>query len=166
MNQENKSHLTAMSRRSPSRPMKLLDGAGMLQGEVLDYGSGRGYDADYYEVDSYDPYFRPNSEVFLNKYNTITCNYVLNVIDEKTGKEVVGKIIKMLHRGGSAYITVRRDLKNTDYYTSRGTFQRLVFLNLPIIYEDSDMCIYMLKINRKDKDIKTFINKIFKRGNK
>jgi hypothetical protein len=44
---------------------------------------------------------------------------------------------------GVAYITVRRNLKK-DGFTSKGTYQRIVRLNLPIVEENSDYCIYRM----------------------
>ena len=75
-------HRTAIERKKVSAPMKFLEDEGHLEGRVLDYGCGRGFDAGALGLESYDPYFFP--EVPKGKFDTITCNYVLNVVDEET----------------------------------------------------------------------------------
>ena len=55
----NMSQLTAPLRDDPSAPMLYLAEQNLLQGRVLDYGCGHGFDADYYDLCGYDPYLRP-----------------------------------------------------------------------------------------------------------
>jgi hypothetical protein len=59
--------------------MRFLNSLGLLRGKMLDYGCGRGFDAEYYGMDKYDPHYAP--EFPKIKFDTITCNYVLNVVD-------------------------------------------------------------------------------------
>jgi ATP adenylyltransferase len=129
------SYNTAISRSAPSAPTRWLENNGMIKGSVLDYGCGKGADARYllksgYSIDSYDPYWKPDLPIG-NVYDTIYCNYVLNVLKKEDEQFVLDSIISLLSDDGKAYIAVRRDLKK-DGKTSRG-FQRRVFLNLPVL---------------------------------
>lgn len=138
-----KSHLTAKSRVSPSKPMQILNDKKLLIGRMLDYGCGRGFDAKHFEMESYDIYYNPTMPT--GKFNTITCNYVLNVIDNnETIKEILSKLKGLLKKDGTCYITVRRDVL-VDGFTSKGTFQRNIKLELPILKENKLYCIYILK---------------------
>ena len=53
----NKSHLTAIARIKQSRPARWLFTNGYFNKgtDSLDYGSGRGYDAEEYTMETYDP---------------------------------------------------------------------------------------------------------------
>ncbi len=140
-----KAHLTAISRKSPSVPMRNLDKKGLLIGNMLDYGCGRGFDANHFNMDGYDPHYSPDEPTGL--YDTITCNYVLNVVHEDQGQEILSKINNLLKDEGKAYITVRRDIEKNlgkEGYTSKGTFQRNVVLPLPVFKETSAYCTYIL----------------------
>lgn len=130
---KNKSHLTAITRKKPSLPMQYLEEQGLLVGEMLDYGCGRGFDADYYGMDKFDAYFQPNFP--LKKYNTVTCNFVLNVIEfDSIIEKVISNIKDLLKEGGKAYITVRRD-KFEEGWTCKNTFQRYITLGFPVQVE-------------------------------
>ena len=97
-----KSHLTAKGRKSVSRPMRMLNEMGLLVGRMLDYGCGRGFDADHFGMDSFDPYYKNVS--LVGKYDTITCNYVLNVIEGDL-VEILSRLRSLLVDGGTCYIT-------------------------------------------------------------
>lgn len=117
---------TAISRKSPSLPMKYLKAEHLLDGRMLDYGCGRGFDAKYFGMVKYDPNFAPGRP--SGKFNTITCNYVLNVVDIVTQIAILDEIKSLLVEGGTAYVSVRRDLKKM-ITTHSGYSQRLVRLN-------------------------------------
>ena len=107
---------------------------GLLRGRVLDFGCGRGQDVERLakngvNIQGYDPHHQPDMP--RGKFNTITCNYVLNVIDEHERLTVLVHIRSLLRKNGTAYITVRRDIE-ADYVTRAGTRQYLVFLPAPI----------------------------------
>lgn len=145
----NKGHLTAITRTKLSTPMKylftnLLDRKVITdnQKQILDFGCGKGFDAESLGLDMYDPYYYP--EYPNKKYDIITCNYVLNVLTEPEVNKVLGEIKGLLNNKGVAYITVRRDVKK-DGWTKRGTYQRNVILTLPILKETSGYCIYKLE---------------------
>ena len=133
---------TAKSRKSPSAPMKLMNDLGILKGKKLDFGCGKGTDAEVFEMDKYDPHY---FNVYPTKaYTTITCNYVLNVLPKEDERDVLKDIQGLLNKNGVAYITVRRDIRK-EGLTSRKTFQRNVELNLPIFTEvKGRYCIYTI----------------------
>lgn len=123
--QTDMSFKTAIKRSKLSRPMHFLNSIGMLgnNGIVLDYGCGRGDDADkFWHVDKYDKHYFPEIDL-TKRYNVITCNYVLNTIPDESDRQcVVDRIKSLLAEDGIAYITVRRDVKQ-DGYTKTGTWQ-------------------------------------------
>jgi hypothetical protein len=125
-------HRTAISRKAPSVPMRWLASGSRIIGRALDYGSGRGYDAKHYAMESYDPHYSPVMPPGL--FDTITCNYVLNVVESHEERALIVKDIRTrLAPGGRGYITVRNDSKALNGRTSKGTWQGLVTLPLPII---------------------------------
>lgn len=138
----NKSHLTAITRNKPSLPMRILEKDKLLSMPILDYGSGKGYDALYYQTAMYDKYHFPYKP--KRKYKTIVCNYVLNVIKKTEGLEILKDIQDMLSEDGTAYIAVRRDVKGQHWY-ARGTYQRRCMLDLPILAENYTCAIYILQ---------------------
>lgn len=142
----NKSHLTAITRKKVSQPMAYLNEKNLINGIALDYGCGKGFDASHFEMDKYDPYYFPNLET-KSIYDTITCNYVLNVIDsDQDIMECLKKIQNLLYKTGKAYITVRRDVK-TEGLTQKGTYQSNIQLNLQSLKRTSQYEIYVLDKN-------------------
>lgn len=145
---KNYSFNTAIKRTKPSLPLRFLIDNNLLSGNILDYGCGRGFDYNYlsslgYSVDSYDPYWKPDG-IGKVEYNTVFCNYVLNVI--KTDDEiasVIKNVQNLLTKDGLAYFSVRRDLKK-DGFTTRG-YQRMVKLNAPVAFNKSgSFCTYVI----------------------
>lgn len=102
-------HKTALKRKALSVPMRQLNERGLLKGRVLDFGCGKGDDAHELGLESFDPHFQPKMP--KNKFDTITCNYVLNVVSEDTGKDIINQILSKLKKTGTAYVTVRNDVK-------------------------------------------------------
>lgn len=140
---DNGSHRTAIKRKTLSTPTRYLLEKGLLQGRLLDYGCGRGFDCDFLKCDGYDPHYRP--QPLTVKYDTIFCNYVLNVLPtEEERSEVLDQIALLLVEGGQAYIAVRSDKKSLNGWTSRGTFQTFVDLDLPVVVKASAYLIYSL----------------------
>jgi len=121
--------------------MRVLQEKGLLLGKGLDFGCGFGKDADVYRFDKYDTTHFPFPPTDL--YDTITCNYVLNVNIPELVPVIIDRVSRLLKKGGSAYFTVRRDLKR-DGWTSKGTYQHTVKLDLPVVFEDKGCCIYRL----------------------
>lgn len=131
------SYKTAITRKKESAPMRWLHDQDLLIGECLDYGCGKGKDAEVYWMDKYDPHFH----IMLpsKKYDTITCIYVLNVVDWLEELTVMKKVKSFLKKDGVAYFVVRRDLKGDT------KSQRCVKLPLPVIKETSGFCIYRME---------------------
>jgi len=140
---KNKSHLTAVSRKKLSAPMVELE-YDLDRGRVLDYGCGKGFDADCLGLEKYDPYFFPEKPE--GKFDVITCNYVLCVVPEDEQQAIIDDVMSMLKPGGMAYFTVRRDKKNLNGWTKRDTFQRFVEIDEEIYHESKGkFCIYQKK---------------------
>lgn len=148
----NLSWRTAIKRKEPSKPLKYLLSRGGIRGKVLDYGCGYGKDAEFLNQNGiychpYDPYFAPS--VKDEKYDTILCTYVLNVVDIKTRISILEDILSFLKPNGVVFITVRRDIKymtrtavkNTNHYT----MQDYVILPFLVQHEDSKLCIYCVR---------------------
>ena len=113
----------------------------LLQGRVLDYGCGRGFDADQLDLEKYDPHWFPKEPEGL--FDTITCIYVLNVVSEETQTWIIENVSKLLTPGGHAYFAVRRDLPR-EGEEGRGTWQQFVLLDLPLLTQKSTFAIYKL----------------------
>ena len=139
------SYRTAISRKKLSGPMSHLKNNGWLQGNVLDYGCGKGNDADKLKFDKYDPHFFPNCKSPLGGYDVVTCLYVLNTIEDYREREnVERRIMSLVKPGGSAFIAVRNDKRFLNGMTSRGTWQGLVkpSLDFQLIKTTSHFCMY------------------------
>ena len=144
-----RTHLTAISRKKLSAPVKHLKDEGLLIGDVLDYGCGRGFDCDFLKCDGYDPHYRPHYPT--RKYDTIFCVYVLNVLPtEKVRLDVLEALRTLLQRNGKAYVVVRNDKKALKGWTSKGTYQTFVDLPLPIIKKTTGYLIYLLEPGAPD----------------
>ena len=151
---------TAISRKALSVPARYLLKNKLITGSILDYGCDKGGDVKRLAamnkmIIGYDPnssyetrgkFFR-GTEAMLSpyKFDTILCTYVLNVVQHHRGQpEILERIKFLLHPAGVAYITVRRDIKK-EGINKRGTYQRNVVLNLPVVRETSTYCIYKLE---------------------
>jgi SAM-dependent methyltransferase len=138
--------MTAISRKKPSAPLRYLISKDLIKFSVLDYGCGRGMDGRFLSnigyTEYYDPCWNP-IDISGKSFSTILCTYVLNVLPKLDEQNLIRKIRSFLNDDGIAYITVRRDIKK-DKITTKG-LQRNVILDLEIIKEDSNFCIYKLK---------------------
>jgi len=153
------SHKTAISRKKPSVPMRWLEKVGYLYDDgsqselMLDYGCGKGFDADYFGMAKYDPHFFPDVMALeLGAYDIVTCNYVLNVVSYEEEHDLVFRVLSYLTDDGVAYFSVRRDIPRGAHTNKRGTYQRWVDLgqaggwNGPeLIRETSTYAIYKIK---------------------
>jgi hypothetical protein len=148
----NNSHLTAIGRKQIPSPTAWLVLHGFIcpqetRVRILDYGCGRCHSVNntIFKADGYDPYYRPKGLPVNKKYEIILCNYVLCTLTESEGKEVLKEIHARLSQYGAAYITVRRAKPHHGWgVSSKGTFQRLVRLNLYSVYKNSQFEIYRL----------------------
>lgn len=105
--------LTAKKREYPSFPTKWLFNQNLIKGEVLDFGSGYGKDGEFlrdkgFDVTDYDPYYKP--EFLSNSFDTILCQYVLNILPPSEQSFVIMRVSELLKEDGKAFFAVRRDI--------------------------------------------------------
>lgn len=120
----NNNYKTAITRGGPSAPIRTIIGAfGKENGTnlvlerirsgrltALDYGCGRGEDANWLGCERYDPYWYPrDTEGELFDY--VFCTYVLNVVDRDEQFEILGRLLDLTKPNGMIYVTVRRDVR-------------------------------------------------------
>lgn len=147
---KDKSHLTAISRRSLPRPTRwLMDHHYVLDHPyitTLDYGCGKCASVNPKTWHNYDPYYAPNGISPNGKYLIIICNYVLCVKTQRERIKILRKIRSLLCKHGLAYISVRNDKPKKGWgCSSRGTYQgRCQKLPLPFFYSTSQFRIYLL----------------------
>lgn len=127
------SHKTAIARRKLSRPARIFEP--YLYGKVLDFGCGRGTDADILHAHKYDPHYFPVKPE-KKSFDCVMCIYVLNTIEGFPDK-VLKKALTYLKPGGLIMVAtrtvneVRSQAKKNNWkssgrgwVTSRETFQR------------------------------------------
>ncbi|QLE57578.1 HIT family protein [Nostoc sp. TCL26-01] len=143
------SHLTAIERTYLSFPVQFLLTQNLLQGTVLDFGCGFGNDVKLlqqrgYDITGYDPYYFPQYP--HQRFDTIICSYVLNVLFPEEQANVLMAVSHLLKPGGKAYYVVRRDIKKEGfrehYVHKKPTYQCIVKLPFPSIYLDDNREIY------------------------
>lgn len=143
------SHLTAKERTYLSVPGKFLLDKNLLQGNILDFGCGLGNDVKLlkekgFNITGYDPYYFPTYP--QQKFDTIICFYVLNVLFPEEQTNVLMEISHLLKPGGKAYYAVRRDLKKEGfrehYVHKKPTYQCVVKVPFRSIHLDEYCEIY------------------------
>ncbi|MBD2250210.1 HIT family protein [Nostoc parmelioides] len=143
------SHLTAIERTYLSFPAQFLINQNLLQGQILDFGCGFGNDVKLlqqkgFDIRGYDPYYFPQYPE--NKFDTIICFYVLNVLFPEDQANILMDISHLLKPGGKAYYVVRRDIKREEfrehYIHKKPTYQCLVKLPFHSIHLDESREIY------------------------
>ncbi len=158
---KNHSHLTAKEREKISFPTKWLLRNQLIRGRVLDFGCGLGADVKGlrevgFEVEGYDPYYKP--EATEGYFNTIICQYVVNVLEEEHQEGIILEMTSKLAPGGSAFITVRRDVRYQGYRIHKihqqTTYQRNVLLNFRSVYANDFCEIYQVK-HKVDEPVKS-----------
>ena len=150
MNQLNpNSHLTAKERDAPSLPVRMLHERRLIQGSVLDYGCGYGRDVAFlqakgYDAQGYDPHYFPNLP--NQKFDTILCFYVLNVLFEAEQTAVLLDVSRLLKPSGRAYFVVRRDIQQDGfrqhYVHKKPVYQCAVTLPFPSIFRNDNTEFY------------------------
>jgi len=145
----NNPHLTAIERTSMSFPTRWLKQNKLLKGEILDFGCGFGFDTDQlkeqeFDITGYDNYYRPDYPE--KRFDTIICNYVLNVLEPNEQAEVLMSVAELLKPTGRAYFAVRRDLKSegfrTHYVHKQPTYQSNVILPYKSVFANENCEIY------------------------
>ncbi|MBO5829040.1 MAG: HIT domain-containing protein [Paludibacteraceae bacterium] len=153
---KNNPHLTAKERTSISFPTRWLKNNNLIKGDILDFGCGFGFDTDQLEKEGfsiigYDNYYRP--EYPNRQFDTIICNYVLNVLEPEEQAEVLMSVSELLKPNGIAYFTVRRDLKSEGFRThfihKQPTYQCNVVLPYKSIFFNENCEIYEYKLFNK-----------------
>lgn len=157
------SHLTAIKRDKLSFPMNWLKRKNLLTGEILDFGCGFGTDVEFlqnkgFSIVGFDNYYF--KEYPKKKFDTITCIYVLNVIDSIEQSKVLMSVSELLKTGGKAFFVVRRDIKREGfrihYKHKKPTFQTNVKLPFKSIFENNFCEIYEYQhfnlISKKTED--------------
>lgn len=161
------SHLTVKERVKPSLPVKVLLERKLINGSVLDFGCGLGKDISFlqkkgFSVTGFDPHYKPNyPEV---KFDTILCNYVLNILLPEEQSHVLMAISELLKPGGKAFFSVRRDIKRNGFlYNTKHkvkTYQCNVVLPYKSVFQTENCEIYQYQhytfLNKGNKKISPF----------
>ena len=143
------SHLTAKERESLSFPAKLLLNKSLLAGDVLDFGCGFGKDVELLKAKGinilgYDKHYFP--EYPAQKFDTIICFYVLNVLMQEEQATVLMQLSQLVKPTGKVYFAVRRDLANEGFRMhkihQKQTYQCNVKLAYKSIFKNENCEIY------------------------
>lgn len=143
------SHLTAKERDSISFPARFLLKNKLFQGKILDFGCGLGSDVailrgEGFDVLGYDPYYFPTFPT--EKFDTIICFYVLNVLQPEEQANVLIDVSRLLKPSGTAYFAVRRDVVFEGFRLhkihQKPTFQCQVKLAYKSIFKNESCEIY------------------------
>jgi hypothetical protein len=132
----------AMGRESLSTTARVLIEGELIQGRVLGYGCGLGSDADAQGWDAYDPHYRPAQLTRL--YDTVIVNHVANMLTRKSRTQLFETVNALLAEGGSAYISVARNIPVSGKPGPRRRIQNYVVLTLPSVFTDAKEEIYCL----------------------
>jgi diadenosine tetraphosphate (Ap4A) HIT family hydrolase len=144
------SHLTAIERIYLSFPAQFLLNKNLIQGKVLDFGCGFGNDVKLlqrksFDITGYDPYYFPQYP--NEKFDTIICFYVLNVLSSEEQANILMEVSHLLKPGGKVYYAVRRDIKREGfrehYIHKKPTYQCIVKLPFNSIHVDESCEIYV-----------------------
>jgi len=129
--------------------MKLLKERNLLLDKVLDFGCGFGSDVEIlikegFNITKYDKHYFPDYPT--NKFKTITCIYVLNVVDAWEQSDILMSVSNLLLPQGKAYFVVRRDIVKEGFRThfvhKKQTYQTNVVLPFKSIYKNDFTEIY------------------------
>jgi hypothetical protein len=134
---------TAVKRSTPSRAAEVLVARGLVQGRVLDYVCGFGFDADNFGWEGYDPYYRPREPV--GAYDTILCTLVLNILSRNNRAKLLARVQSLLAEDGRAFLTVARNIPEMGKLGARHCVQNYVVLSLPVVYVDESIAIYEMR---------------------
>ena len=141
----------AMNRKNPSKSSCVLSSLNVLTNDVLDFGCGYGFDANYYNWEKFDPYYFDNYP--NKKFKNIVCINVLNVVSKKIRNEIISNIQELLEDSGVAYLCVPRNVPIKGKYSGfERRPQNYVVLTLNSIYIDKSIEIYELYKNSEYQD--------------
>lgn len=143
------SHFTAIQRTSLSYPARIVLNQKKILGKVLDFGCGLGKDVELLrekgiDITGYDPFFYPDYPT--EKFDTILCFYVLNVLLPEEQERVLMQVSNLLKPNGKAYFAVRRDIQYEGFRLhklhKKQTYQCLVTLPYKSIFLNENCEIY------------------------
>jgi diadenosine tetraphosphate (Ap4A) HIT family hydrolase len=143
------SHFTAKERDAISFPAKHVLNKGLLKGQILDFGCGYGKDVEILkskglDIQGFDRHYFPSYP--QQKFDTIICFYVLNVLMLEEQTKVLLEISQLLKPAGKAYFAVRRDVKKPGFRIhkiyQKPTFQCNVILPFLSIFRNDNCEIY------------------------
>ncbi len=143
------SHLTAKERETISFPAKILLNKNLLLGDILDFGCGFGKDVEVLQakgknIVGYDKFHFPDYPT--QKFDTIICFYVLNVLMPEEQAKVLMEISQLLKPSGKAYFAVRRDLRFEGFRMhkihKKPTYQCNVVLNYSSLFKNENCEMY------------------------
>ena len=163
------SHLTAIERTSLSYPARILLNKKKIIGKVLDFGCGIGKDVELlqqkgFDIDGYDPYYFP--EFPTEKFDTILCFYVLNVLLPEEQAEVLMNVSHLLKPNGKAYFAVRRDIQYEGFRIhkvhKKETYQCIIKLGYLSVFKNENCELYEYQhytsLHQGKTDISPFLN--------
>ncbi len=148
-NKNSNSHLTAIERTSLSYPARIVLDQKKIIGKVLDFGCGIGKDVELlkhngFEIVGYDPFYFPKFPT--EKFETILCFYVLNVLLPEEQAEVLMNVSNLLKPNGKAYFAVRRDIQYEGFRIhkvhKKETYQCLIKLAYLSMFKNENCEIY------------------------
>jgi len=167
-NQNSNSHLTAIQRTSLSYPARIVLNQKKIIGKVLDFGCGIGKDVELlkskgFDIEGYDPFYF--SEFPTEKYDTILCFYVLNVLLPEEQAEVLMNVSKLLKPNGKAFFAVRRDIHYQGYRIhkvhKKKTYQCLIKLAYLSVFKNNNCEIYEYQhyttVNKGNTNLSPFL---------
>lgn len=167
-NPNSNSHLTAIERTSLSYPARILQKQNKLLGKILDFGCGIGKDVELltekkFDIIGYDPFYFPNFPT--EKFDTILCFYVLNVLLPEEQAEVLMNVSSLLKPNGKAYFAVRRDIQYEGFRVhkmhKKETFQCIIKLPYFTIFKNENCEIYEYEsyttLNKGNTDLSPFL---------
>lgn len=109
---EHHPELTAIHRKTPSLPVRLALKECLVKSVILDYGCGTGRDVRFlrykgYKTTGWDPFYSAQKILSHEKYLSIFCTYVLNVVFRTNRLTILKDIRYLLASSGTAIISVR-----------------------------------------------------------
>lgn len=141
----------AVRRAEVSTTARVLVERRLIQGRVLDYGCGFGFDADHFGWESFDPYYRPKPPV--GPFDTIVCNHVAHMLTRASRTALFESIDALLAPAGVAFIAVTRSIPTIGKASLRKRIQNYVELSLPSVYRDEQIEIYRLNKGEQFEDL-------------
>ena len=167
-NQNPNSHLTAIERTSLSYPARIVLNQNKIIGKVLDFGCGIGKDVELLkhkgiDIIGYDPFYFP--ELPTEKFDTILCFYVLNVLLPEEQAEVLMNISILLKPKGKAYFAVRRDIQYEGFRIhkihKKETYQCLIKLAYLSVFKNENCEVYEYEhytsLNKGNTELSPFL---------